>query len=123
MGGCRNQHDALYMLFLSKLPVDVLILAPDLNRVCTLSDSSLLDLDGKDSLPVMPFPRNSGTLQMRTMASHAEQDLTSILYTGSGMYRNRQFAMAEAITLQTTYDEIFILWDQELKYRSNFSTS
>jgi len=56
------------------------------------------------------------------MASNAEQDLTSILYTDSGIYRNRQFSRADAITLQTTYDEVFILWSQELKYRANFST-
>lgn len=122
MGGCKNQHDALYIQFLSQLPVDVLILACDLNRQCSIVNEKLLDLTGKDSLPVPKFPRDAGTLQMRTVASNAEQDLTSILYTDSGIYRNRQFSQADAITLQTTYDEIFILWDQELKYRSNFST-
>ena len=45
-----------------------------------------------------------------------------MLYTDSGIYRNRQFSRADAITLQTTYDEVFILWGQELKYRANFST-
>lgn len=38
------------------------------------------------------------------------------------MYRNRQYAKANAISLQTMYEEIRILWDQELKYRPNFST-
>lgn len=122
MGGCKNQHDALYIQFLAQLPVDVLILACDLNRPCTVTSDQLLELTGKESLPVPKFPRDAGTLQMRTMASSAEQDLSSILYSDSGIYRNRQFSHADAITLQTTYDEIFILWNQELKYRSNFST-
>lgn len=122
MGGCKNQHDALYIQFLAQLPVDVLILACDLNRQCAITNDRLLELTGKDSLPVPKFPRDAGTLQMRTMASNAEQDLTSILYTDSGIYRNRQFSRADTITLQTTYDEVFILWNQELKYRSNFST-
>ena len=122
MGGCKNQHDALYIQFLAQLPVDVLILACDLNRPCTVISDQLLELTGKESLPVPKFPRDAGTLQMRTMASNAEQDLSSILYSDSGIYRNRQFSHADAITLQTTYDEIFILWNQELKYRSNFST-
>lgn len=122
MGGCRNQHDALYIQFLAQLPVDVLILACDLNRICSVTNDKLLELSGADSLPVPRFPKDAGTLQMRTMASNAEQDLTTILYTDSGIYRNRQFSQADAITLRTTYDEIFILWNQELKYRSNFST-
>lgn len=122
MGGCRNQHDALFVRFLSQLPVDVLILACDLNRSCTFQDETLLELTGEHSLPVPKFPRDPGSLQMRTMASSAQDDLNSLLYTDTGLYRNRQFARADAITLHTTYDEIFILWNQELKYRSNFST-
>lgn len=122
MGGCRNAHDVLYPLFLSLLPVDVLILAPDLNRPCVLKDERLLELTGKESLPVMKFPRDAGTLQVRTVASHAESDLNDMLYADSGIYRNRQFSRAESMTLRTTYDELFILWDQELKYRSGFDT-
>ena len=122
MGGCRNQHDALFVQYLAQLPVDILILACDLSRPCTLQSPQLLELTGKDSMPVPKFPRDGGSVQMRTMASNAEQDLTSILYTDSGIYRNRQFSRADAITLQTTYDEVFILWSQELKYRANFST-
>ena len=122
MGGCHSPHEALYPLFLSRLPVDVLILAPDLNRPCQLSAPTLLELAGADSLPVMKFPRDAGSLQVRTLAAHAEDDLTNMLYADSGIYRNRQFSRAEALTLQTTYDELFILWDQELKYRSGFDT-
>ena len=122
MGGCRNQHDALFVQYLAQLPVDILILACDLSRPCTVQSDQLLELTGEDSMPVPKFPRDGGSVQMRTMASNAEQDLTSILYTDSGIYRNRQFSRADAITLQTTYDEVFILWSQELKYRANFST-
>ena len=122
MGGCANANEALYPLFLSQLPVDVLILAPDLNRLCALSADNLLELSGEDSLPLMKFPKNAGTLQMNTLASHAENELTNILYADSGIYRNQQFARGEALTLRTTYDELFILWDQELKYRSGFAT-
>ena len=38
------------------------------------------------------------------------------------MYRNRQYGKAVAITLQTMYEEIQILWKEELKFRPNFST-
>ena len=122
MGGCQNQHDALYLRYLAQLPVDVLILACDLNRICALEDARLLESVGPNSLPVPKFPRDAAALQMRTYASDAEQELNTLLYSDSGMYRNRQFAKADAITLRTTYDEIFILWEQELRYRPSFST-
>ena len=122
MGGCESAAEAIYLLYLSRLPVDVLILAPNLNQPCELKTDRLLEITGTESLPVTKFPKQSGNLQMGTVAAHAEQDLTSILYDDTGLYRNRQFDRAEAITLRTTYDELFLLWNQELKYRPNFST-
>ena len=124
MGGCQGRTETAYLRFLSQLPVDVLILAPNLNQPCELKSDRLLDLVYEESLPLETFPKQSGNLQMMSAAASAEQDLTSMLYGGdSGLYRNKQYVQAETITLRTTYDEIFILWDQELKYRPNFSTT
>ena len=123
MGPCEDEKETWYLIFLSQLPVDVLVLSPNLNQQCLLQSDTLVEITGTESLPVMKFPKQNGNLQMRTVAAHAEDDLSSILYMDTGIYRNRQFEQAQAITLQTTYDEIFILWDQELKYRPNFSTA
>lgn len=123
MGGCANAVDALYPQYLSRLPVDVLIFAPDLNRPCALADDRLLELSGQDSLPLVKFPRDAGTLQMDTLASQAQGELTDMLYADTGMYRNHQFSHAEALTLRTTCDELFILWKQALKYRTGFAVS
>lgn len=123
MGGCRNAHEALYMRLMAELPVDVLILAPNLDNPCMIRDEALLDLKYQNTLPDIRFPRDSGDLQLSTVASHAERELDSMLYADSGLYRNRQFQTATAITLDCTVDEVFQLWDQELKYRPNFSTA
>lgn len=121
MGPCESVQEAWYMVFLSQLPVDVLILAPNLNQVCLVRSDKLLEITGHESMAVMKFPRQNS--MMRTVAAHAEEDLSDILYNGDvGLYRNNQFNQEQTITLQTTYDEIFILWDKELKYRPNFST-
>ena len=122
MGGCRNAHDTLFLRFLSRVPVDVLILAPDLGRPCELTDERLLEITGLQSLPVMRFPRDAASVMARTTASGAEEELNNALYSGSGIYRNKQFAKAETVALQTTYDEIFMLWNEELKYRPGFDT-
>lgn len=123
MGGCRSVHDVSYLRFLSLLPVDILICAPDLDHPCLFHSNALLELEGEASMKTPRFPRDAATMQMRTLAAHAKEDLDQLLYTDSGLYRNRQFAMASAMTLETTYDELFILWDQELRYRTGFGTA
>ena len=121
MQGCGDRQEALYPQFLSRLPVDVLILATDLDRPCALEDVRLLDLKGGESLPMPRFPRDAGSLRVRTVAASAEEELGEVLYRDSGLYRNMQFERAEALTLRTTRDEFFLLWDQELCYRPGFA--
>lgn len=120
MGGCGSAHEALFMRYLSRLPVDVLILAPDLNKPCALSDERLLELTGEESMSVDRFPRE--LTQVSTVAANAEADLNDMLYADSGLYRSRQLARAEALTLKSTSDEVFLLWNEELKYRSGFDS-
>ena len=57
------------------------------------------------------------------MAYHAERELDTLLYQDTGLYRNQQYDQANIINLQTMYEEIKLLWDEELKYRPNFSTA
>ena len=45
-----------------------------------------------------------------------------MMYQDTGMYRNRQYTKAEATILQTMYEEVEQLWNQELKYRPGFDT-
>ena len=121
LGGCRDAHEATFLKFLARLPVDVLILVPDLNRTCCLQDSWLYEIRYPESLSVSKFPQENGELSMGTVAHHAENELNDMLYRNSGMYRNHQYAKATAVTLQTMYEEIKILWKQELRYRPHFT--
>lgn len=121
LGGCKNQNEAMFLKFLARLPVDVLILNPNLNTKCCLEDALLYEIHHTDSMVVEKFPRESSTIQMGTAAYHAERELDTIMYQDSGIYRNRQYDKAVSVTLQTMYEEIAILWNQELKYRPNFS--
>lgn len=121
LGGCKDDNEAMFMSFLARLPVDVLILNPNLNSKCCLEDRSLFELNYEDSMVVDKFPNANSTIRMGTAAYHAERELDTIMYQDSGMYRNQQYDKANAVNLQTMYEEIAILWDQELKYRPNFS--
>lgn len=121
LGGCNHKNEALFLQFLAGLPVDVLVLSPDLANLCCLSDPLLYEKRYNESLALTHFPTEEAEIQMGTAAFQAEQELNTILYQDSGLYRNQQYQRAISVTLQTTYEEIAILWDEELKYRPNFS--
>ena len=122
-GNCGSRNEALFLRLLARLPVDVLVLVPNRAAVPVLEDPALLRLTYDDSLPMETFPTASSQRRVATAAYQAERDLDSVMYQDSGMYRNQQYARAEAVTLQTMYEEIALLWDQELKYRPSFSVS
>lgn len=122
LGGCKNENEALFLKFLAGLPVDVLILNPNSNTKCCLADDRLYEINYVDSLVVNKYPQENSELHIGTAAYHAERELDSVLYQDSGLYRNQQYGKATAVTLRTMYEEISILWNQELKYRPNFST-
>lgn len=121
LGGCKNENEAMFIRFLARLPVDVLILNPNLNVKCCLQDKLLYELKYEDSLAVTKYPQENSEIQIGTAAYHAERELDVLMYQDSGMYRNQQYAKANSVILQTMYEEIAILWAQEVKYRPNFS--
>ena len=122
MNGPCTPREALFARMLAGLPVDVVSLSPDRALTTPIEDERLLTLDYPDVLAVPRFPTDGSASRMQTVAAAAEGELDTLLYN-DGLYRDRQFARAEAVPLQTTYDEIRILWRQELKYRPNFSVN
>lgn len=121
LGGCRDENEALFVRFLARLPVDVLILNPGRRQGEALQDSLLYQRNYNEALELETFPREEGDIRMGTAAYHAERELDDLMYRDSGLYRNRQYKKAVAVTLRTMYEEIAMLWNQELKYRPNFS--
>ncbi|NLK37467.1 MAG: hypothetical protein GX299_05230 [Epulopiscium sp.] len=122
MGGCKNDNEAMFLSFLARLPVDVLILCPNLNKKCCLEDKLLYEVNYSESLSITKYPEESSQVKIGTVAYHAERELDTLMYQDTGMYRIQQYGKANVISLQTMYEEIKILWDQELKYRPSFST-
>lgn len=119
-GVCLKHNEADFLRLLARLPVDVLILNTDLQRKCCLEDKMLFEKNFSDSLPKTKFPTEVGDVQFRTVAFNAEHELNTVLYTDTGLYRNRQFKKAVPILLQTTYEEIGLLWGEDAQYRPNF---
>nr|WP_027870907.1 YceG family protein [[Eubacterium] cellulosolvens] len=121
-GACRNDNEAALIRIIGRLPVDTLVLVPDRNETCVLTDSLLYEQNCITSMNVPKFPKEPTDLQVGTSAYHAERELDAIMYQDTGIYRNQQYAKADAVSLKTMYEEIQILWKEEVKYRPNFST-
>ena len=51
----------------------------------------------------------------------AQKELEKIIYKDFGLYRFKQYKKAKVDQLLTSYDEIKLLWDQEIKFRPGFS--
>ena len=122
LGGCRDENEALFFSFLARLPVDVLILCPQLPPACCLKDRLLYEINYTQSLKLTVFPEENTDVLIGTDAYHAERELDTMMYQDSGIYRDMQYEKANTVILQTMYEEIAILWKEEVKYRPSFST-
>lgn len=119
-GVCSNENETVLLRFFSRLPLDVLEICPDLSLQCKLQDKFLFDRVYETTLPLEQFPAEIKNARVQTVAYGAERELDQVLYQDTGLYRNQQFKKSIPLQMQTTYEEIGILWDQESKYRPNF---
>ncbi|MBQ5383065.1 MAG: YceG family protein, partial [Treponema sp.] len=120
-GGCKNENESAFLKLLSKIPVDVLILCPNLNEKCCLSDDLLYEENNKESLNLEKYPEDSSMVRMGTVASHAEREMMDMMSRDSnGLYKANQFAKANSISLQTMYEEIESMWDITVNFRQFF---
>lgn len=122
MDGCRDANQAMFLKLLARLPVDVLILCPNQEHACCLKDPLLYEIHHPQSLELQAFPQEQTDVVIGTAAYHAERELDTLMYQDSGMYREKQYEKAHTVILQTMYEEIGILWNEEVKYRPSFST-
>lgn len=112
--------DMLYLKVLKLLAIDVFLINPDKNTTLELKDNEFLEVTYENSLEMKEYPTAKKIKPISTVASNAESDLDTILYSGTGLFRDGQFTNANSIIIKTTYDEIDILWRVEAKYRSHF---
>lgn len=121
-GYCQNENEEMFLKILSRIPVDVFLICIDKSLPCKLQDKFLFEQIYEDSMPMQKFPTRVDNIKFGTTAYNAERELDTLMYRDTGVYRKNQFKKAIPIRLETTYEEIEILWGQETKYRPNFET-
>lgn len=122
MGGCNDENEAMFMHFLARTPIDVLILCPNRVERCRLEDNILYDINYEEQLAIDKFPIQNSWLHIGTAAYHAERELDTLMYNDDTIFRDKQYDKARTVSLQTMDREIKILWETEIKYRPGFST-
>lgn len=109
---------------LAQAGVDVLCFLPDPSARDVFT-GSFLPIIWKEtlfagSLPAEPFPTREERLRASTAAYNASRELDQLLYNDTGMFRDRQFTRSRAVTLRTTYDEVWQLWHENAQFRPSF---
>lgn len=58
---------------------------------------------------------------VETVGYKATKEMDSALFSDALIFRNKQIEKVAVVTLKSAFDEIEILWNQEVKYRQEFS--
>ncbi|MCM1525287.1 MAG: YceG family protein [Ruminococcus sp.] len=123
--GNPSPEDVLFLCFAQRSGFDVICVSPDKSCAEMFNRCPFADKLQKEELPyskpVTPFPERLVKTKIATVAYNAERELDTMLYGGDTVFRDRQFSKMSSAVLKTTLDEIFILWDQQAKYRSGFA--
>lgn len=123
--GVPKAQDILFLCYAQRCGFDVVCISPDKAaesafRMCPFADKLQIETLPQ-SRAAEPFPQKLVKAKIATTAYNAERELDTMLYGGDTMFRDRQFAKMDSAVLKTTYEEIFMLWDQEAKYRPGFA--
>lgn len=125
-GRCKIK-EADFLCMLSYMGIDVISITSDIEDDLIFASLEHARLSRVELLPESmtktAYPDQEIKVRVATAAYEAERELDTMLYSGTGLFRNRQFTRSVAVTLKTTYDEIGILWKEEAKYRPSFDAS
>ena len=122
--GPITEPEVALLWALAQMGADVLYASPEKTSVFAqhFLPHIWIEVAFENSLPLEPFPRREEKILERTTAYDAAQELNHLLYSDTGMFRDRQFTRSQPVTLKTTYDEVGQLWPEEAQYRPSFRT-
>lgn len=120
-----SEKEKEFMLLLACLPLDIVNIFPYYSTAYHtegLDKTNKCILIGESNKNIHKYPTNSGVGQVATMAYTAQQELQSVLYNDTSLFRIKQFRNVNPIVLKTTYDEVSIYWNEPAKFRPSFNS-
>ena len=120
-----SDRDKEFVSMLSCLPLDILLVSPEYKtpyHTDSFVDSMKCILVGESSKNIQKYPVNTGVNKVATTAYNAEQEINTILYSDTSLFRVKQFKNINPIVLKTTYDEVGVYWNEPAKFRPSFES-
>lgn len=126
--GDANKSQLYFLFFLIKVGCDVLIFNPEgKDQFAELDPEGILSAKYSYSktMNTKPFPKEQ-MVQRTTVAYQASREMEHVLHhDSSNLYKPWQFRsyIPAAVTLKTTYDEMFLIVREEAFIRPNFKAA
>lgn len=119
--GKLDQTAEFYLNFLSDIGKTVIVIDTMGNSKSLLDNTWTITDIGKQ-VEYHAYPEIA---KSTTLAYNASKEIESTLYTGEtlGLYRDRQYKTCSICTLNTTFDELLMLWKQDNTFRTAFESS
>lgn len=124
--GPIKAHEALFLVFLFEVGVDILYVNP-------YEDNLFIELDPTEQFTTMKvldtvsnyfdFPLTLSLERQETVAYQASEEINQIIHSQEGgIFKPWQFEnfKTQPVTLKATYDEVKILWHEEARMRTGF---
>lgn len=119
-------HEALFLVFAYNIGVDVVYINTFDDEVFEALDpagdfSTVHVLDTVK--PLFDFPESESLVQHDTVAHQASMEIAEIIHNEQdGVYKPWQFESYKVmpVTLRTTFDEVFLLWNEDARIRAGF---
>lgn len=124
--GDIKSHEALYLIFLHFCGVDIIYINSFQDDVFEALDPDLKfsSVHTLDKVHIQEeFPTSEVMVLQQTTAYEASEEISRIVHNDQdGVYKPWQFESYKTmpLTLKTTYDEVFILWNEHARIRTGF---
>lgn len=122
--GLITENEVLFLSYLSLLGCDIIYFNPEAEQHFSVHAGGLSTrVDFNRKLKKKPFPSKKVVGRASTFTYEASQEINEMLSAGNGFYRN--WALVDypthAVTLRTTYDEIFRITPEVAQVRPEWN--
>jgi hypothetical protein len=129
-----SSDETIFLRLLSRLPVDVFILLPNLSISSTLKDNLLLKIKYINSISADRYPRYEDEVKFVAKDHNPENNLAGTIYKDTNMYENYQYIkhrfrnvtfIVQKKFSQEHYSfwrELYSLWNKKPQSRPNFES-
>ena len=110
-----------FIKIIKQLPICILHMNTSKDNCIDEFDTSLI-LDGTSNK--FEIPKHGVVTVGQTLAYEATKRVDELIYNGEtiGVYRDNQYNKNQVIIMNSTFDEVFIYWNQDVMYRPHFKS-